>query len=53
MLRKHHHRNSNKKASFLQQNLFVALTSEEIFASSLHIAHFGEYAVPLIGLEDS
>ena len=41
MLRKHRCCNSNKKASLLQQNLFVALTSEEMIALSrlLSILH--------------
>ena len=41
MLRKHCRCNSNEKASLLQQNLFVALTSEEMIALSrlLSILH--------------
>jgi hypothetical protein len=41
MLRKHRRCNRNKKARLLQQNLFVALTSEEMIALSclLSILH--------------
>ena len=40
MLRKHRRDNSNDKASILQQNLFVALTSEEMIALSCLLAVF-------------
>ena len=40
MLRKHRCGNSNDKASILQQNLFVALTSEEMIALSCLLSIF-------------
>ena len=55
MLRKHRQGNSNDKASILQQNLFVALTSEDMIALSclLVIFHICLHTIPLVGWKDS
>ncbi len=51
MLRKHRRGNSNDKASILQQNWFVALTSEEMIALSRLLAIFHiSVSVPFRGL---
>ena len=55
MLLKHRQGNSNYKASILQQNLFVALTSEDMIALSclLVIFHICLHTIPLVGWKDS